>query len=107
MEQEALPGPVWTARDTANGHFAGFLAACRVIARNRLALVGVIIVTIWLLTALLAPYMATHDAYEINIANRLQDPSIGWERTTWAETPIAELFSARARPFRWRSARFF
>ena len=75
MQQEALPGPVWTARDAANGHFAGFLAACRVIARNRLALVGVIIVTIWLLTALLAPFMATHDAYEISIATRLQDPS--------------------------------
>jgi peptide/nickel transport system permease protein len=75
MEQEALPGPVWTARDTANGSFAGFLAACRVIARNRLALVGVIIVTTWLLTALLAPYMATHDPYEISIATRLQDPS--------------------------------
>ena len=75
MEQEALPGPVWTARDSANGRFAGFLAACRVIARNRLALVGVIIVAIWLLTALLAPYMATHDAYEISIATRLQDPS--------------------------------
>jgi peptide/nickel transport system permease protein len=75
MEQEALPGPVWTANDAANGHFAGFLAACRVIARNRLALIGVIIVTTWLLTALLAPYMATHDAYEISIATRLQDPS--------------------------------
>jgi len=29
----------------------------------------------WLLTALLAPYMATHDPYEINIAQRLKSPS--------------------------------
>ena len=33
------------------------------------------IVGTWLLTALLAPYIATHDAYEIDIANRLKGPS--------------------------------
>jgi peptide/nickel transport system permease protein len=75
MKQAALPRPAWSARDTASRHFAGFVAGCRVIARNRLALVGLIIVTTWLLTALLAPLLATHDAYEISIATRLQGPS--------------------------------
>jgi peptide/nickel transport system permease protein len=75
MKQEALPRPAWTAADTANSYVSSFLGACQVIARNRLALLGVIIVGTWLLTALFAPYLATHDAYEINIANRLQGPS--------------------------------
>ena len=74
MKQETLPRP-WTAAATANSYFSKFLAACQVIARNRLALLGVVIVGTWLLTALLAPYIATHDAYEINIANRLKGPS--------------------------------
>jgi peptide/nickel transport system permease protein len=75
MKEEALARPEWTAADTASAHVSGFLAACGVIARNRLALLGVVIVGAWLLTALLAPYIATHDAYEINIANRLKGPS--------------------------------
>jgi peptide/nickel transport system permease protein len=75
MKEEALARPEWTAADTVNSYVSGFLAACRVIARNRLALFGVVIVGTWLLTALLAPYIATHDAYEINIANRLKGPS--------------------------------
>jgi peptide/nickel transport system permease protein len=40
-----------------------------------MALFGVVIVGVWLLTALLAPFMATHDPYEINIAQRLKSPS--------------------------------
>jgi peptide/nickel transport system permease protein len=75
MKEEALARPEWTAADTVNSYVSGFLAACGVIARNRLALFGVVIVGTWLLTALLAPYIATHDAYEINIANRLKGPS--------------------------------
>jgi peptide/nickel transport system permease protein len=75
MKQETLPRPAWTAGDTANSYFSQFLGACQVIARNRLALLGVVIVGTWLLTALFAPYIATHDAYEINIANRLKGPS--------------------------------
>ena len=108
MKQESLPIP-WTAADSANSHLSRFLDACQVIARNRLALIGVVIVGTWLLTALLAPYMATHDAYEINIANRLKvrAATIGWEPTPWAGTPIAALCSARGRLFRWPSARSF
>ena len=74
MKQESLPVTL-TAADSANSHLSRFLDACRVIVRNRLALLGLIIVCAWLVTALLAPYLATHDAYEINIANRLQSPS--------------------------------
>jgi peptide/nickel transport system permease protein len=74
MKQESLPVTL-TAADTANSNLSRFLDACHVIVRNRLALFGLIIVCAWLLTALFAPYLATHDAYEINIANRLQSPS--------------------------------
>src|SRR6266508_5444932 len=74
MKQESLPIAL-TAADTANSHLSRFLDACHVIVRNRLALFGLLIVCTWLMTALLAPYLATHDAYEINITNRLQSPS--------------------------------
>ena len=65
----------WSAADNANSSVQRFLGACQVIARNRLALFGVVIVGTWLLTALAAPLMATHDPYEINIAQRLNSPS--------------------------------
>ena len=74
MKQETLPRP-WSATDSANSSLQRFLGACHVIARSRLALIGVIIVVVWLLTALFAPFMATHDPYEINIAQRLKSPS--------------------------------
>ena len=74
MKQETLPRP-WSAADSANSSLQRFLGACQVIARSRLALIGVIIVGVWLLTALFAPLMATHDPYEINIAQRLKSPS--------------------------------
>jgi peptide/nickel transport system permease protein len=65
----------WKGPAAADSYLARVLGAAQVIARNRLALCGVIIVGIWLLTALLAPFMATHDPYEINIAERLRNPS--------------------------------
>jgi len=74
MKQETLPRP-WSATDSANSSLQRFLGACHVIARSRLALIGVIIVGVWLLTALFAPFMATHDPYEINIAQRLKSAS--------------------------------
>jgi ABC-type dipeptide/oligopeptide/nickel transport system permease subunit len=74
MKQETLPRP-WSAADSANSYLQRFLNACQVIARNRMALFGVMIVGTWLLTALAAPLMATHDPYEINIAQRLNSPS--------------------------------
>jgi peptide/nickel transport system permease protein len=74
MKQETLPRP-WSATDSANSSLQRLLGACHVIARSRLALIGVVIVGVWLLTALLAPLMATHDPYEINIAQRLKSAS--------------------------------
>jgi peptide/nickel transport system permease protein len=74
MKQETLLRD-WTAADTANSYLSRFLGACQVIVRNRMALLGVLIVGTWLLTALLAPFIATHDPYEISIVNRLKGPS--------------------------------
>jgi peptide/nickel transport system permease protein len=74
MNQQALPKE-WRAADSANAYLQRVFGACQVIARNRMALFGTVIVAVWLLTALLAPFMATHDAYEVNIAQRLQSPS--------------------------------
>jgi peptide/nickel transport system permease protein len=74
MKQQTLPR-VWSTADSANALMSRFVGACQVIARNRLALFGAVIVGIWLLTALLAPLLATHDPYEVNIAQRLKGPS--------------------------------
>jgi peptide/nickel transport system permease protein len=74
MKQETLLRD-WTVADTANSYLSRFFGACQVIVRNRLALLGVLIVGTWLLTALLAPFIATHDPYEISIVNRLKGPS--------------------------------
>lgn len=49
--------------------------AIRVIASNRLALLGLLIISVTVFTAVFAPVIATHDPYEINIPARLQGPS--------------------------------
>ena len=76
MKQEALPQAAWTAADKTSSGLSRFADAFRVIARNRLALLGLFIVAAGIFTAIFAPYLATHDPYEINIANRLQAPSL-------------------------------
>ena len=76
MKQEALPQAAWTAADRTSSGLSRFADAFRVIARNRLALLGLFIVAAGIFTAIFAPYLATHDPYEINIANRLQAPSL-------------------------------
>ncbi len=75
MEQETLSPPILTATDKGGPTSSGLVDAFRVIARNRLALLGLFIVTAGILTAIFAPLLATHDPYEINIVNRLQAPS--------------------------------
>ncbi len=45
------------------------------LLRNRLALIGMIITTIVVLTALLAPLLAPYDPLKINLPGRLQGPS--------------------------------
>jgi peptide/nickel transport system permease protein len=47
----------------------------RVIARNRLALIGGCIICIGIAMAIFAPFIAPHEPNEINIAQRLQGPS--------------------------------
>jgi peptide/nickel transport system permease protein len=46
-----------------------------IVFRNRLATLGLVIVTIVSLMALAAPWLTTHDAFEMNLANRLTAPS--------------------------------
>jgi ABC-type dipeptide/oligopeptide/nickel transport system permease subunit len=97
MKQETLPR-VWTAADSANAFWQRLAGACHVIARNRLALFGVIIVALWLLTALFAPFMATHDPYEVNIAQRLKNPTADhWLGTDYLgrDTYSRTVFGAR------------
>jgi peptide/nickel transport system permease protein len=52
-----------------------FREAVAVILRNRLAALGLLIVLWVSLTALLAPYLATHDPFQMNLADRLVPPS--------------------------------
>jgi len=49
--------------------------ALAVILRNRLAALGLIIVLWTSLTAILAPQLATHDPFQMNLADRLVPPS--------------------------------
>jgi len=72
---KALPKTGWSAADAADSATSGFFSACRVIARNRLALLGAAIVVAGIVTAFFAPYLATHDPYEIDVPNRLEAPS--------------------------------
>ena len=46
--------------------------ALAVILRNRLAALGLIIVLWTSLTAILAPQLATHDPFQMNLAERLR-----------------------------------
>src|SRR5262245_49364343 len=58
-----------------NSTVDGWRAALAVILRNRLAAVGLIIV-LWIsLTAILASHLATHDPFQMNLADRLVRPS--------------------------------
>jgi peptide/nickel transport system permease protein len=76
MPREALPETPWTGTEKSGLAVSRLVEAGRVIARNRLALLGLVIVSMGVLTALFAPYLATYDPYEINIANRLQAPGL-------------------------------
>lgn len=49
--------------------------ALRVLAGNRLALFGLLIISVTAFAAVFAPVIATHDPYEIDIPKRLQGPS--------------------------------
>jgi peptide/nickel transport system permease protein len=53
----------------------GLIGAFKIILRNRLATLGLIIVVLACLTAVLAPNLATHDPVEMNLSDRLSKPS--------------------------------
>jgi ABC-type dipeptide/oligopeptide/nickel transport system permease subunit len=74
MRQETSPSVPWSVAEPASS-LSKFLDMCAVVARNRLALLGLLIVSVGIFAALFAPYLATHDPYVINIPNRLQGPS--------------------------------
>jgi peptide/nickel transport system permease protein len=46
----------------------------RIICRRKLSLIGFILIIVFLLTALLAPWLAPYDPYQIDVANQLQPP---------------------------------
>lgn len=74
MKPEALPG-VRTVPISLGGYASKLLQAWQVLARNRLAALGLGIIVAGIFIALFAPRLVTHDAYEINIAERLQGPT--------------------------------
>jgi peptide/nickel transport system permease protein len=59
----------------ARGILTSSREALTIILRNRLAGLGLIIVVFISLTAIFAPYLATHDPFQMNLADRLMRPS--------------------------------
>lgn len=52
-----------------------FAASLAVLMRNRLASLGLMIVLLVSLTAIFAPYLTTHDPFQMNLPDRIQGPS--------------------------------
>jgi peptide/nickel transport system permease protein len=69
----AIPSRVWETQLKTLGQ--RFTESLRVLLRNRLATLGLILVFVTCITALLAPSLATHDPLEMNLPNRLLGPS--------------------------------
>ena len=69
----AIPSRVWETQLKTLGQ--RFTESLRVLLRNRLATLGLILVIVTCITALLAPSLATHDPLEMNLPNRLLGPS--------------------------------
>ena len=77
MEQAAIENPrdkELTGRQLQS-LWRSFGEAGKIILRNRLATLGLIIVVIACVTALFAPSLATHDPLEMNLPKRLLGPS--------------------------------
>lgn len=72
-ELVARPATVDLASTTRDQSYLGIVA--RQFVRNRAAVIGLVIVSVFLLTALLAPYIAPYDPAVIELANRLDGPS--------------------------------
>ncbi len=82
MKSASLPSRYWTTSDRLGELVSHLAEAFKVIARNRLALLGGMIICVGISAALFAPLIATHDPNEINIAERMQSPS----RAHWLGT---------------------
>ena len=59
----------WFAADSP------LIRGLRALASNRMAVVGVVIILIWVAIAITAPILAPYDPLEQDIANRLKPPS--------------------------------
>ena len=82
MKSVSLPSRYWTTSDRLGELVSHLAEAFKVIARNRLALLGGMIICVGISAALSAPLIATHDPNEISIAERMQSPS----RAHWLGT---------------------
>ncbi|HSE88871.1 MAG TPA: hypothetical protein VLJ79_21820, partial [Candidatus Binatia bacterium] len=69
----AIPLRVWETQLKTLGQRC--TESLRVLLRNRLATLGLILVFVTCVTALLAPSLATHDPLAMNLPNRLLGPS--------------------------------
>jgi peptide/nickel transport system permease protein len=73
-EKEKLAGEFPAAQEiTTLGQ--RMAAAFAVLLRNRLSALGLFLVLMVLLTALFAPYLTTHDPFQMNLPDRLQTPT--------------------------------
>src|SRR5574341_920863 len=73
-EREKLPGDIPAATELgALGRRLG--ASLAVLLRNRLAALGLCLVLLILLSALFAPYLTTHDPFQMNLPDRLKGSS--------------------------------
>jgi peptide/nickel transport system permease protein len=74
VEKEKLAGEFPAAQEiTTLGQRVA--AAFAVLLRNRLSALGLFLVLMVLLTALFAPYLITHDPFQMNLPDRLQTPT--------------------------------
>lgn len=51
-------------------------SAVRRLLRNPLSVVGVLVISIWVVVAIAAPWLTPHDPYRVNVQQRLLAPSI-------------------------------
>ena len=81
---------------------SGALFVLARLARDRSALLGLVLILGLVLSALLAPWLATHpdDVFELHPAERLRPPSAAHcsAPIAWGATSTAACSSARASP---------
>ncbi len=68
---------VTSAMGRSEAQYSESRRVLRVFFGRKLAVIGLILIVILILTAIFAPWLAPHDPYKMNIANKLAPPS--WE----------------------------